>query len=335
MEKFINNRILQNIIFWLLYAVIPFFINLSEFRSLPNMYTDAQFYIECAVLGYFNNLFLMPRLFDQKRYRVYFSTIVLTVLAFNFLSGQITLMISPNYNNGGLLGYIYEFSDFMIFVIAFCSGRLIRQYLHQLKHINLLEEKRLKAELDFLKAQINPHLLFNTLNTIYSNSLERSPKTPQMILKLSEIMRYMLYETNVHKVSLNKEIEYIKNYIALQELRIQGRGQIKASFEGDVGSLKIAPMLLISFVENAFKYSMDSLSYDIEIVIKLYIENNTLSFEVNNKYEALSDKIVENGGFGIANTRKRLELTYPQCHELQILDDQRTFSVKLTLELDD
>jgi len=333
-EKLLNNRIALNLLFWLFYAIIPFSVNLGQFGSKPNMYTDIQFYLECMLLGYVNNLVLLPKYFERRKYWLYFSLLFAMVFLYNYtLSSYISHLLSPNLTINAIT-ILYSFVDFIVFVIAFSAGRIIQQHLQQNKKISQLEEERLQSEVDFLRTQINPHLLFNTLNTLYSYSLEASAKAPSMILKLSEIMRYMLYETNEKSVSLDKEITYIENYVQLQELRIEGRGKVSFQIAGDTGGLHIAPMLLISFVENAFKYSMDSQTDQIDITIAIEIQGEKLNFSVINSYEEQQYETEQKaGGLGISNTQKRLQLLYPSNHQLSIKKEMNYFSVNLNLSL--
>ncbi|MGB3465451.1 MAG: sensor histidine kinase [Cyclobacteriaceae bacterium] len=332
-EKILGNRLLLNILFWVFYAVIPFFWNLGRFGSSANMYTDIQFYVECMVLGYFNNFVLLKYLFDRKKYLPYFLSILTLSVSYNFLSTHISLWLSPGLTNSDLMT-LYNLIDLLIFILAFSAARLLRQQIRQNYEISRLQEEKLQNEVDFLKSQINPHLLFNTLNTIYSAALENSQKVPEMILSLSGLMRFMLYETNDKQVLLEKEIEYIKNYIALQKLRIENRGHVKFDLSGNPENLMIAPVLLISFVENAFKHSMNSLADDIRIDIALDIKENTIVFNVCNNYDypaELTNPSV--GGLGIINSKKRLDLLYRNRHDLSIKNDNGMYEITLIIDL--
>jgi len=332
-EKIVENRVLQNALFWVFFAAVPFSLNWGSFGSLTNMYTDIQYYVECAVLGYLNNLLLMPWLFDRKRYFLYAASVMALIVFIVWISTWVTAVLSPNYPLS-FLGNLYEAIDYGLFVIAFGCGYLIRSYIRQSRQISQLEEDKLHAEIDFLRSQINPHLLFNTLNTIYSYSVNNSKKTPQMILKLSDIMRYMLYETNSEKVPLEKELNYLQDYVSLQQLRIGSRGEVVFDVEGKPGKWRLAPMLLISFVENAFKYSMDSTSSKISIEIRFEIHDHTLQMTVINNYEEYpqEDKV---GGIGHQNVLKRLELLYPDRHTLVIEKKENIYKVQLNLTLDE
>lgn len=330
-EKIIQNRLIQNILFWTFFAVIPFSMNLGAFGSLSNMYTDLQYYVECAAIGYFHNLVLMPRFFDSKQYIKYSLSLVLLLIAIILISGEITSILSPNYKQS-FVSDIYDAIDFFIFVIAFGSGHLVRSYINQSKKISKLEEDKLTTEINFLKSQINPHLLFNTLNTIYSFSIANAAETPKMILKLSDIMRYMLYETNEERVTLQKELDYISDYISLQQLRIKDRGEVHFDISGSTEGAFIAPMLLISFVENAFKHSMDSMASGILIRVSIAIEGSKLKLHVINTYEKnASDERI--GGIGLQNVQKRLDLLYEGMHDLNVNDNGNEYEIILHLNL--
>ncbi len=331
-ERIIENRILQNVLFWTIFAVIPFVLNLGSFGLAANMYTDIQYYLECALLGYLNNLVLMPKILDKKRYLFYSICALGLITLITWTSGLITTILSPTYPQS-FQGSLYDGIDYALFVIAFGSGHLIRSYIRQSKQISQLEEDKLKTEIDFLKSQINPHMLFNTLNTIYSHSLTNSKKTPQMILKLSDIMRYMLYETDEERVTLSKELEYIEDYVSMQKLRIGSRGKVNLNVDGDPSEFTIAPMLLISFIENSFKHSMDSMSSEIEIRIEFKIHQGKLELSVKNNYE--KNEGLSTGGIGNRNVKKRLELLYPDRHDLSIEKDEQNYLVKLKLILEE
>lgn len=193
-----------------------------------------------------------------------------------------------------------------------------------------LENQRLSAELAFLKSQINPHFLFNSLNSIYSLAYQHSENTPGAILKLSEIMRYMLYECNDNKVVLAKELQYLHNFIDLQKIRFGNKAYIDFKVEGQVGNQQIVPLLLIAFIENAFKHGIanDALS-----PIRLLIDVNDaqLYFYIQNrKHTNNRDSL---GGIGLNNVRRRLDLLYPDKYKLDIRDEFDTYTCELSLVL--
>lgn len=193
-----------------------------------------------------------------------------------------------------------------------------------------LEKQRLTAELAFLKSQVNPHFLFNSLNNIYSLAYQKSDATPNAILKLSEIMRYMLYESNDNRVALDKEITYLKSFIELQKLRFKDDAHVVLEVEGQVANQKIVPLLLISFVENAFKHGLATDKENpIHINISVYEDN--LMFTIKNK-KNLQNKD-QTGGIGMANVVRRLDLTYPDKYKLSVENREHEYFSELYLNL--
>jgi two-component system, LytTR family, sensor kinase len=193
----------------------------------------------------------------------------------------------------------------------------------------VLQEHRM--ELEFLKAQLNPHFFFNTLNNIYSLVYKKSDEAPAALMKLSDIMRYMLYESKAERVSLDKELENLNNYIELQRLRYRDPDYISFTVEGNISVHQVPPMLLLSFVENAFKHGRKRVE-NPGIVIKISATDNRLRFLVSNF--TLDNKSTEQdkgSGIGLNNTRRRLELLYPGCHDLQISRNSEKFTVSLEL----
>jgi len=190
----------------------------------------------------------------------------------------------------------------------------------------------LQTEISFLKAQINPHFLFNTLNSIYSLSISKSDAAPDAVVKLSNMMRYSVSEANQNFVSLSKEIEYISNYIELQRLRVTDKIKINYEISGDVEGKQIAPFLLIPFVENAFKHGVNS-EEDSDIGIKIDIGSDGLLLKVANKKVTVHIGKDTGIGLGIETTRKRLRLLYPGRHKLDITDNNDSFRILLQIDL--
>ena len=186
----------------------------------------------------------------------------------------------------------------------------------------------------FLKSQISPHVLFNNLNNIYSYALEGSSKTPQMILKLSELMRYMLDDAREKWVSLQKEIDYLRDYIELQKIRLEDRGDVRFEVEGNLENKQIAPLLLVAFVENSFKHGMSVSGEKIFIRIKVRVEDGKLYFSAVNSHSqnVNSSDISDEKGIGLDNVRKRLELLYSTRHRLQVEQDEERFYVSLEID---
>ena len=194
------------------------------------------------------------------------------------------------------------------------------------------EKEKIQAELSYLKTQINPHFLFNTLNSIYALALEKSDLAPAAIVKLSEMMRYVLHETGKEEVTLEKEIAYITSYIELQQTRFDGSLRSVFTVTGRPEGKKIVPLLLIPFVENAFKYGVNA-EEDSDIRIQIDIGADDLQLQVVNNKVTVRQPDPAHSGLGIGNTRRRLQILYPGKHSLQINDAKQDFSVSLILSL--
>jgi LytS/YehU family sensor histidine kinase len=222
-------------------------------------------------------------------------------------------------------------STLIIGVYATLIKFSVQWYKDQKRKSELKMEKQ-ASELALLKSQINPHFLFNTLNNIYSLVYQKSDIAPSALLKLSEIMRYTLYEVNVDRVPLIDEVEYIKNYIELQTLRYPKKDIIRMNIKCDGGEKYISPMLLITFIENAFKHS-DKGNGMPPINLELFCSDDKILFSIENYY--LKDKICnndKNGGIGMTNIKRRLDMIYNDNYKLDINKSNNKFSVKLELK---
>jgi two-component system LytT family sensor kinase len=229
--------------------------------------------------------------------------------------------------------FYHEFlnkSFLIILLYVNCFYLLPRLYRSE-KQKKILENERLNAELNFLKLQINPHFLFNTLNSIYSQAHFRSEQTEHSILKFSRIMRYVLYDSAADKIPLSQDLEYISNYIDLQKLRLSKNITIAYDVTGPVNGLSIAPLLLITFIENAFKHGI-SYTAPSEIKIAIAVTGNELSLTVGNAITRSSRETA--GGVGLINARRRLDVLYPGRHLLDVVENAHLYIVNLKIELD-
>ena len=195
------------------------------------------------------------------------------------------------------------------------------------------EKEKLTAELQLLKAQVHPHFLFNTLNNLYALTLRKSDGAPEMVLKLSGLLSYMLYECNATEVPLEKEIRMLENYVDLEKLRYGSRLDVSLNFTGDIRGKTITPLLLIPFVENAFKHGSSEQLEQAWISLDLAVEGNRMSFKLVNSKDANESPGGGAGGIGLVNVRKRLELIHANNYELKITPQEETFLVYLSLEL--
>ncbi len=221
----------------------------------------------------------------------------------------------------------------IVVLIGFFISTVIREtreWYIQEKQSKEMEKQKLISELSFLKSQVNPHFLFNSLNGIYALAIKKSDKTPGAILQLSDLMRHMLYESEKERIDLSKEVDYLKNYIALQRLRLTDTAKVDFKVVGNIVGKQIEPMLFIPFLENAFKHGVDSEGVNINVLLET--KQNMLFFSVVNRVSTAKQKD-ESSGIGLANVKKRLDVHYGNRYKLNYEEKKGIFSVSLQLNL--
>jgi LytS/YehU family sensor histidine kinase len=210
--------------------------------------------------------------------------------------------------------------------------KLVKVWYNKKVDNDRLEKANLSAELEILKGQLNPHFMFNTLNSIYALALKKAANTPDAILKLSQLMRYMLTECTAPTIALRKEILVITDYIALEKTRFENRIDLDIQVHGDLENKKIAPLLLLPFIENSFKHGANEMIDQAWISLDLQVSDDTLKFKLING-KASTKNIAESNHFGLTNVKRRLALLYPEAHRLKLTEDDDTFIAYLELEL--
>ncbi|MBW4890489.1 sensor histidine kinase [Mucilaginibacter sp. HMF5004] len=289
-------------------------------------------------LFYLNFLAFIPLFLNRKKYFRYILMILGAMLALGFVKYGVGLCfkgyVLTHERGGKVIGfwsyYTSAFFTSLIFVFLSTVLKFTNDWFLNERVQRDLENQRLSAELAFLKSQINPHFLFNSLNSIYSLAYQQSEKTPDAILKLSEIMRYMLYECNDNKVDLAKEIQYLQNYIDLQKIRLGSRGFVDFEIKGDVTNQQIVPLLLISFIENAFKHGVAN-NPETPIFIRLTIDAAKLDFIIQNRKHTFNKD--DAGGIGLNNVKRRLDILYTGKYVLNINNGPDTYTCELSLNL--
>lgn len=289
------------------------------------------------VLTYVHLWYLLPRFYDEEKYLTYgLATLVILILTslFRFFLGWELVDIlgwefESEFNPDYFMGMVLTGGFILLITIPL---RLIENYFKKEELEQELKTQQLEAELRFLKAQVNPHFLFNALNNIYSLSFTNSSQTPEMILKLSDMMSYMLYDCKTEKVKLTAEINYLRNFITLQQLKKDGELNVEFLTKGDFSGIQITPMLFIPFFENAFKHGNLEDTHNGWLKSKMKVENGSLFFSIKNT--ALREKPKsEKGGVGLENVRERLNLLYPDRHNLKIEKRENIFNVEIEIQL--
>ena len=331
-------KILIHSLFWLVYVLFYLLMEVMPrgevFVALQDL--TPQFYINFvwAAVIFYTSYYCLIRYFEKSQLVKY---LLLSITLSVLVSVIFFVFIKFFFSDFNLFDY-HIFLPPMVgsFIIAQC-GCLVRGFEKWFSNIQVkseIENKNLKNELELLKSQVNPHFLFNTLNNIDSLIIKSPKDASKMLITLSEMLRYMIYETKTDAVPLQREIDYLTSYIQLQQLRFKNSDYIRFSFpEPDVSNIQVAPMLFIPFVENAFKHSCYAEPMPV-IDTSLRLDGNVLEFTCVNYFDTeripMSDV---QSGVGLENVKRRLVLLYPGKHDLQIIKKSNTFKVQLTIKL--
>lgn len=321
----LRNTILLNIGAFLLVALLEI---IGGWLLRDNWDTDYDFYIwqlsyAVTIMGviWINHFILIPFFYDKRNYFLY----GLLLIGCIFLGAY--LKAYPNW-----IG-VYKMISFLIYTTGTGMAAFFVKRNIMFRRVNDEKEKLQKEmELNYLKEQVNPHFLFNSLNSIYSLARQQSSETPEVVMQLSELMRYQLESSKKDRVLLKEELEFIENYLLLEEKRLSKRCTIEFSIDGDISDYAIAPMLLIPFVENAIKHGAQSTNEKSTIDISVSMKNTTLRFRAMNSKPAKLTKS-NREGMGLENVQRRLNLLYPKSHELKIDDTKKVYRVNLTIDL--
>ena len=337
-ESWTSERILRHVLYWGFWVLFYGFINSSHSEGYEMKLR--WFILEILILtvkvplSYFFAYYLFPKYLPQKKYLQLFVFVLLSILVGMCMIIQINhLFVMPMQPMKLFSGKaFFRYADLLYITMPVVVIKLVQQQAIQNKiHSEILAEKS-KAELQNLKNQLQPHFLFNTLNNIYGMILEEEKEAGEAVLKLSEIISYMLYDCQYETVDLEKEVRMLKNYITLEKMRYGDQLDISFEAKGETMGISIAPLLLLPFVENAFKHGLANNPSSSWIQIQLILKGNNLFFSIENSLEDSKGNKFAKSGIGLANVQKRLNLIYPGRHDLQIIKEDY-FLVKLNLSL--
>lgn len=291
-------------------------------------------FLNYALAGWMISYYLIPRFLQKNQFWAFgigvFLMITVVMLLEEFVIEQFFFPDTRGKFFRGFIKSIFDASSVSFLLVGF---KLIWENLRQKEAVEEMKLAVTQSELQFLKSQINPHFLFNNLNNLYAFALENSPKTPDIILQLSSLLRYMLYDCQEDNVRLDKELKHLENFIKLQELQIEDRGVVDFSVSGFFGEKRIAPLILMAFVENSFKHSASSQTDKIEINIDITVENDKLVMYCDNTFSGTNNLQNLNSGIGLENVKQRLELLYPNRYDLDITTTDGWYKVKLAMTL--
>jgi sensor histidine kinase YesM len=294
--------------------------------------------VDLVLMVYITNNLLIPFFLYKKKYGLF----ILLFLAMILVSSVIKMYIVSQLKHdpsifstsGDLKGRIYDnVIPHFFLVIAGASFKLMFDQLNLQKKMAELAKDKAEAELNFLKSQINPHFLFNSLNSVYFLIDKNNPDARQALHKFSDMLRYQLYEANGEKIPIEKEIDYLQDYVHLQQLRKDENYKVQFNCSQEVKNFSIEPLLLIPFVENAFKHISHKAKGDNFVKLDMTRSNGYFEFSVENSCEKGIYSTEQHGGIGMNNVKRRLELLYPGTHHLKIDDNGNTFKINLKLKI--
>ncbi|MBK9553160.1 MAG: histidine kinase [Saprospiraceae bacterium] len=352
--RILKSRITRNVIFWLftLWVVLNS-NNQKDFAPIYFLFLSITTSLMLA-LTYINNLLIVPKLLQKRKYIIYTGAFLLHVSLIS-LSYVLVLkwglnyipvehiqdvsFISGNISDKWTFDVIISemstyFFGFIMWLVIFTMAWYTRDYENKEKEIEIVKQKQTELELNFLKSQLNPHFLFNTLNNLYALALKQSEHTPESILKLSSLLRYLLYDTKTAYNDFEKEKELMLAYIDLELLRIEDPSDLHFNIETDK-PCSIPPLLWLPVIENAFKYGTRYIADRYFISFEFTISQNILTIISKNKYNPTTAVSSENvsGGIGLMNLQKRLTLLYPEKHVVKINNEAEYFTIDIKIQL--
>lgn len=290
------------------------------------------------LIVYMNFYWLMPAYLYKKKYFSYAAGLLLVfaIGVFLYRFQWEFLFARGDYKFWFAIGWSMDALNIISPVIMFTGGiKLLKNWYVDRENKAQQEKQKLTAELNYLKGQIHPHFLFNTLNNLYALTMQKSDDAPTTVLKLSQMMHYMLYDAATESVPLSKEIKHIRNYIELESIRYGSRLDLSFNVTGPVEGKEIAPLILLPFVENAFKHGVSNEHRECWITIDLKVKGDTLLFKVENSISTnkVNNLLGYKSGIGLKNVKRRLELLYPSKHQLNIVKEAEAHWVDLKLEI--
>ena len=329
--------------FWIIY----FIVNLFRFASINNdyWYSFKSNLVEFPlniVITYFTIYYLIPRFIVTKRYTLFFLYLGLSLVIYYLVRTGLNYVLvteelwpeAEGNQRAFTLIHVLEMTIGTLYVIALVSAiKLTYDWIIEKRKNDELQKIQLRTELDFLKTQIQPHFFFNTLNNLYALVIKKSPNAPNVVLKLSEIMQYVLYEVQEPKISLLKSINYLYSYLELEKLRYGERVQSEINIEGDIDEVEVPPLLLLPFIENCFKHGTKS-EGPIIVRVDFAVRDKFLYFSVENSYDGDRDFVTQHG-IGIENVKRRLNLLYGRRYGLDIKPLDKLYKVEMKLPIDE
>ncbi|MFK7799166.1 MAG: sensor histidine kinase [Aureispira sp.] len=337
-SQYFSQRGIYHGLVWLTYTFVLLALDSNQEGFLLTFRNTTIHVFFMMVIVYFNYWYLIPQYLSQKRFFIYLVLLFLTaVLIMPIEMVCLYWNIAGHDNVDAQLDLLTKKSGHLVFLfltlIVSTLLKITKEWLFQQAIQKDLENKNLQSELSFLKSQINPHFLFNTLNSLYALTLKKSDKAPELVLQLSDMMRYMLYKSNEKEVPLEQEISYIENYLALERTRYGDKARIEFDYVGEPASqYKVAPLLFITFLENSFKHGLSQSIQNGFVECFIYTEDGVIDYTLQNSKTTERDDNYFQGGIGLVNVKRRLELIYPNRYQLDIHETEDTYIINLKIQ---
>lgn len=336
------DRILKHLLVWMVLFFIPhIFASIPLYPQL--MAYEVMIYIAPIFVFYVHAYIMVPHFFVKRKFVLYFVSLVLLFVVFKigvsylevFHERYIELLqelnVKPRHPRELDDAHMLQLVAFFMTLAASGMHSYSVQYTKREKKMRELEKQQVESNLQLLKSQLSPHFLFNAMNSLYSMSLKKSEELPKAILTISDLLRYVTYDSAENLVPIQKEIDYIENYLRIQRMRLSEGSSVVFSVKNDGPNVKIAPMILIPFVENAFKHGKNS-NGEVTIFSTLNISDSMLDFYIRNSKSFENQKDIAHG-IGIQNVKSRLDLLYGNTYSLDIIDSENYYEVSLKLQL--
>ena len=334
-------EVICHVLFWILPTYLIIRYNMMSYGELTGIYYRMPLIISVLINIFlvYTNIFVLFPGYRRKRINLFMYVLILIIMAGalamlkvmidnSFMIHYFSRIVSGEHYRIGMEVFVNSF--FAVQSVLYC---IVSEWITNMRAERVLREEKLTLELKYLKSQINPHFLFNTLNNLYSVALKNDDnETANGITKLSQMMRFMLDGVNEDLIPLEKEITYLTSYLDLQKLRFSEQDDVRISFDvkGDITGIRIPSFIFIVFIENAFKYGIDYNKHSF-VDIKFEVSDNTLKFNIRNSIHKTGD--LQNPGIGLKNIRDRLDLLYPGSHSLEIGSENNIFNLDLIIRL--
>lgn len=336
--SYLSNRIVRNLFFWIvLCTLVGFQLASNNNNIIVNVLFRLAYVVAFGVPIYLNNLWAIPHFLYKKRRRLYlllFPTIWIVGTFFvQHVHYQMELFFPTDYKDFALASntYVSQFLHLGSLMIVFSMAKFSTDSFVRQRKLENLEREKLQSELENLRNQIDPHFLFNALNTVFSLSQHMDPKTPSAISDLSSILRYVIYDSQTPLMQLKDEIDFVKNYLDFMSLRKESHFVVDLNISGEIRGYEIPPLLLLPLIENAFKHGVDESTHEASLFIEINVSDDVLYFKCINSKPNGNKPMGK--GIGLENIQKRLELIYADQAVLYIFDHDSTFETRLSIKL--